>query len=73
MRFSIKAVFAGICAAMMVTSATAADIGTINTDVVNVRETASFDGAVLGQLNMTVPVSVLGYENGWYRIAYCGG
>ncbi len=73
MRFSIKAVLAGVCAAMMFTSAMAADIGTVNVDVVNVRESASFDGAVLGQLNMNVPVSVLGYENGWNRIAYCGG
>ncbi len=72
MRFSIKAALAGICAAMMFTSAMAADIGTVNVDVVNVRRAPSFEGEVLGQLNMNVPVSVLGYENGWNRIAYCG-
>lgn len=73
MKFIMKAAVAVICALLISATAMAAEIGTVNVDVLNVRESASLEAPVLGQMKKNTPVSVLEAADGWSRIAYAGG
>lgn len=73
MKFFVKTAVAVLCAFVFSAAAMAAEIGTVNVDVLNVRESASLEAPVLGQIRKNVPVSVLSSADGWNRIAYEGG
>uniref|UniRef100_UPI0009D6F2EA SH3 domain-containing protein n=1 Tax=Ectobacillus panaciterrae TaxID=363872 RepID=UPI0009D6F2EA len=53
-------------------SSVAAETGTINADRLNVRASASAQGAVLGKLNQGQSVSILSKDNGWAKILFNG-
>ncbi len=68
----VKTAVALLAALMICVSVNAAEIGTVNVDVLNVREQASLEAPVLGQLKNNMPVAIMETSNGWSRIAYQG-
>jgi len=72
MRYFTKVISALLCFCMLATGVIAADIGTVNVDVLNVREEKSLDSAVVDQLFLYEPVSVYAKDNGWYTIQMNG-
>ena len=44
-------------------------IATVNSKIVNVRESANINSSIICKLNKNVEVEVLGEDNGWYKIA----
>ncbi len=68
----VKTAVAFLATIIIGVSATAAQIGTVNVDVLNVREHGSLEAPILGQLNINMPVEIMETSNGWSRIAYQG-
>ena len=44
-------------------------IATVNSKIVNVRESANINSSIICKLNKNAEVEVLGEDNGWYKIA----
>ncbi len=72
MKILKKAVVAGVCAMMMLTTVQAAEIGIVNTEILNVRASASLNSDIVGKLYENNPVSVMEESGGWNKILYRG-
>lgn len=48
----------------------AANTGTINVDVANLRETADAESTILEQISLNQEVEILGEEGDWYQVKY---
>ena len=73
-KMNIKSIFVmaiiSLASLLFINISLAANTGTINVDVANLRETADAESKILEQISLNQEVEILGEEGDWYRITH---
>ena len=73
-KMNIKSIFImaiiSLASLLFINISLAANTGTINVDVANLRETADAESKILEQISLNQEVEILGEEGDWYRITH---
>ena len=73
-KMNIKSIFImaiiSLASLLFINISLAANTGTINVQVANLRETADAESKILEQINLNQEVEIVGEEGNWYQISY---
>ena len=73
-KMNIKSIFVmaiiSLASLLFINISLAANTGTINVDVANLRETADAESTILEQITLNQEVEILGEEGDWYQVTY---
>ena len=73
-KMNIKSIFVmaiiSLASLLFINISLAANTGTINVDVANLRETADAESTILEQITLNQEVEIVGEEGDWYQITY---
>ena len=73
-KMNIKSIFImaiiSLASLLFINISLAANTGTINVQVANLRETANAESKILEQINLNQEVEIVGEEGNWYQISY---
>ena len=73
-KMNIKSIFVmaiiSLASLLFINISLAANTGTINVDVANLRETADAESKILEQISLNQEVEILGEEGDWYKITH---
>ena len=73
-KMNIKSIFImaiiSLASLLFINISLAANTGTINVDVANLRETADAESTILEQITLNQEVEIVGEEGDWYQITY---
>ncbi len=73
-KMNIKSIFVmaiiSLVSLLFINISLAANTGTINVDVANLRETADAESTILEQISLNQEVEILGEEGDWYQVKY---
>ena len=73
-KMNIKSIFImaiiSLASLLFINISLAANTGTINVQVANLRETADAESKILEQINLNQEVEIVGEEGSWYQISY---
>ena len=73
-KMNIKSIFVmaiiSLASLLFINISLAANTGTINVDVANLRETADAESTILEQISLNQEVEILGEEGDWYQVKY---
>ena len=73
-KMNIKSIFVmaiiSLASLLFINISLAANTGTINVDVANLRETADAESTILEQITLNQEVEIVGEEGDWYQVTY---
>lgn len=73
-KMNIKSIFImaiiSLASVLFINISLAANTGTINVDVANLRKTADAESTILEQITLNQEVEILGEEGDWYKVTY---
>ena len=73
-KMNIKSIFImaiiSLASLLFINISLAANTGTINVDVANLRETADAESTILEQITLNQEVEIVGEEGDWYQVTY---
>lgn len=73
-KMNIKSIFVmaiiSLASLLFINISLAANTGTINVDVANLRETADAESTILEQITLNQEVEIIGEEGDWYQVTY---
>ena len=73
-KMNIKSIFImaiiSLASLLFINISLAANTGTINVDVANLRETADAESKILEQITLNQEVEIVGEEGDWYQVTY---
>ena len=73
-KMNIKSIFVmaiiSLASLLFINISLAANTGTINVDVANLRETADAESKILEQISLNQEVEILGEEGDWYKLTH---
>lgn len=73
-KMNIKSIFImaiiSLASLLFINISLAANTGTINVDVANLRETADAESTILEQITLNQEVEIVGEESDWYQVTY---
>ena len=73
-KMNIKSIFVmaiiSLASLLFINISLAANTGTINVDVANLRETADAESKILEQITLNQEVEIVGEEGDWYQVTY---
>ena len=73
-KMNIKSIFImaiiSLASLLFINISLAANTGTINVDVANLRETADAESTILEQITLNQEVEIIGEEGDWYQVTY---
>ena len=73
-KMNIKSIFImaiiSLASLLFINISLAANTGTINVDVANLRETADAESTILEQISLNQEVEIVGEEGDWYQVTY---
>ena len=71
-KMNIKSIFImaiiSLASLLFINISLAANTGTINVDVANLRETADAESKILEQITLNQEVEIVGEEGDWYQV-----